>query len=724
MDEHIKGVMMIIRYVMALGLVHLTFAGCPRDCKCGSAHWGGSVSCRFRNLTHIPAGIPKDTTNLDVSDNRITRLAAKDVKYLKQLQELSAENNHISDIGAGVFANLPDLNRITLKRNQLRNVTSLRNLLCGITSRKFQVLDFVNAFHLDFTYEANTLTCLQDLNVEELDLSENNAAIPVMAFPGVSIGQLYLTEVFLVHPFHAGIFVGSSSIKRLDLQHNQMSFFPNFTVGGKSVLPELSFLLIGNKLKSSGVIILRELSGLPALEMLHFIACNLDIYSGAFSQFKILETLNLVHSTFRTIPAERKGNILCFINHSSILQIGLSYSFNIDMDEEYYFSCAPNLKFLTLTSYGPPQPNRLDDTFRIGLRNCPELVSLKMAGNSLNILWPGMFHGLPKLEKLDLSDNELASWKAVVFKDLPNLKRLYLSKNYLKTIAGWYFPSLSVLTNLTLLNIAGNPFECSCDLYWLTKSLPLLEKIRTTDLDQAVCATPLALRGEKIADYKPSADECLVNPFPPEFYVICALSLVVVMVMFGFAITYRYRWHIQYFLFRLKSTNKGYDEYHASSPYIYDAFVAYNSTDVLWLRDNFLPIVETKFKFKLCLHDRDWLAGVDIVDNIMASITQSRKVILIISNAFARSQWCQMEMAMAQHHLFEKDRNSLILVMLETINRQNLTPRLALQMKTQTYIEWTDDKTGNNLFFKKVYKAIGKRDTSIMMQFVTNNTFM
>ena len=717
----------VLGCMVSLGLIPITLAECPVVCICTPSYSGLYVRCTGKNLTRIPAGIPQNTTELHVYDNKITRLVAEDVRYLAQIQQFNAENNEISEIEADVFAYQPLLVKMTLNRNKLRSSEALRNLLCSIRTPADTPVElyFVNALHTDFAYEANTLTCLQNLNVHELDLSENNAAFPAGAFSGLSIAQLYLRSAFLAHPFDPRIFEGSGTITHVDLQRNQLSLFPDFTVAGKSVAPQLEWLELGERETGPGTMILRDLSGLPALYSLKFTDINLDIYDDTFRQFPLLNSLVLLRSTFRIITSMTNNDtICCFANYSSIKNIRLTSSFNIDLEDEYYFSCGTNLQHLDLTSYGPRPPNRPEDTFRIGLRNCPELVILILTGNSLNILWPGMFHGLPKLEKLYLSDNELVSWKASVFEDLPNLKRLKLNQNNLKTIAGWYFPNLSVLTNLTLLNIAGNPFECSCDLYWLTKSLPLLEKIRTTDLDQAVCATPLALRGEKIADYKPSADVCLVNPFPPEFYVICVLSLVVVMVMFGFAITYHYRWHIQYFLFRLKSTSKGYDEYHASSPYIYDAFVAYNSTDVLWLRDNFLPIVETKFKFKLCLHDRDWLAGVDIVDNIMASITQSRKVILIISNAFARSQWCQMEMAMAQHHLFEKDRNSLILVMLETINRQNLTPRLALQMKTQTYIEWTDDKTGNNLFFKKVYKAIGKRDTSIMMQFVTNNTFV
>ena len=84
--------------------------------------------------------------------------------------------------------------------------------------------------------------------------------------------------------------------------------------------------------------------------------------------------------------------------------------------------------------------------------------------------------------------------------------------------------------------------------------------------------------------------------------------------------------------------------------------------------------------------------GRDIVDNVVDSIEHSRKTVLIVSNAFAVSQWCHFEMTMAQTKLFEDDRDNLILVLLEEIADCNMNPRLQLQMQKKTYIEWTDNR--------------------------------
>ena len=54
--------------------------------------------------------------------------------------------------------------------------------------------------------------------------------------------------------------------------------------------------------------------------------------------------------------------------------------------------------------------------------------------------------------------------------------------------------------------------------------------------------------------------------------------------------------------------------------------------------------------------NRNWLAGRSIARNITDSIEKSRKTVLILSNAFARSYWCELELTMAQHKLLTSHR--------------------------------------------------------------------
>ena len=128
--------------------------------------------------------------------------------------------------------------------------------------------------------------------------------------------------------------------------------------------------------------------------------------------------------------------------------------------------------------------------------------------------------------------------------------------------------------------------------------------------------------------------------------------------------------------------------------------------DLNWVKANLLRL-EEEHGLRLCLHDRDWMPGRDIADNIVESIEKSRKTVLIVSNAFAISQWCHFELAMVQTRTVEADRDNIILVILEEIDGRNITPRLRMQMQTKTYIEWTSgSETGQQLFWAKLYEAL------------------
>src|SRR6218665_3976501 len=91
-----------------------------------------------------------------------------------------------------------------------------------------------------------------------------------------------------------------------------------------------------------------------------------------------------------------------------------------------------------------------------------------------------------------------------------------------------------------------------------------------------------------------------------------------------------------------------------------DVFVGYSRSDSNWVITQLLPRLEQECNLRLCIHERDWLPGRDIAENILESIDNSRKTLLIVSNAFALSPWCHFELTMAQTRLMEEDRDSLV----------------------------------------------------------------
>ncbi len=106
--------------------------------------------------------------------------------------------------------------------------------------------------------------------------------------------------------------------------------------------------------------------------------------------------------------------------------------------------------------------------------------------------------------------------------------------------------------------------------------------------------------------------------------------------------------------------------------------------------------------YKLCVHDRDFTPGKYILDNIITHLDKSRKIILVVSNEFAKSEWCRFELRLAQKRSIEEDNDAVIVVLLEDIQARNVPKPMKLLMNTTTYIEWTNDHVGQELFWTKL----------------------
>lgn len=182
-------------------------------------------------------------------------------------------------------------------------------------------------------------------------------------------------------------------------------------------------------------------------------------------------------------------------------------------------------------------------------------------------------------------------------------------------------------------------------------------------------------------------------------------------------------WYIKYFIVLFKNTailtfmddsddgketiikTKGGDDFDV---YLYDVFVSYSDHNRDWVLDEFIPNVEKRETINVCLHERDFQVGCGILENIVSCMDRSRCLLLLISENFIHSQWCQFEMNLAQHRLLETRREKLILVILEDIPVQKQPRTLKYLMRTKTYIKWPVNGTSEEkqVFWKRLKKAI------------------
>ncbi|XP_050098692.1 toll-like receptor 3 [Anopheles aquasalis] len=127
--------------------------------------------------------------------------------------------------------------------------------------------------------------------------------------------------------------------------------------------------------------------------------------------------------------------------------------------------------------------------------------------------------------------------------------------------------------------------------------------------------------------------------------------------------------------------------------FVYDVFVSYSENDRSWVLNELLPNLERSEDISVCLHERDFKVGVSILENIIHCMDRSRTLLLVMSESFLLSHWCQFEMHLAQHRLLETRREHLILVLLEEIPKIKRPKTLHYLMKTKTYIRWPTEKT-------------------------------
>lgn len=172
--------------------VHTTFT-CPRDCFC--APHSKNVQCANKNFLKIPDGIPTETLELNLNENKFknTGLARRNFTDLYNLQNLYISDCGIETIAVDAFADLVQLTWLDISKNNIR-------------------------FLADFTFRG--------LHLKHLFINDNpGIQISIGAFAGMTTQGLYMNNcglrrlpVDLVTPLNG-------SLKTLWLHGNNFDSF-------------------------------------------------------------------------------------------------------------------------------------------------------------------------------------------------------------------------------------------------------------------------------------------------------------------------------------------------------------------------------------------------------------------------------------------------------------------------------------------------------------------
>ena len=285
---------------------------------------------------------------------------------------------------------------------------------------------------------------------------------------------------------------------------------------------------------------------------------------------------------------------------------------------------------------------------------------------------------------LDLSYNYITNIPSIFFSHYPNMRHLNLAGNLLTTISST--DEWKIIKSLKVLEFRGNNFVCNCSGLELKETLVWLNaRPRTTveDLNQIKCSLPSSVKDKVIYDLPTSLFGCpfvnLVLIFTLTLSLLLFLSIVSL-------IAYIFRYYIHLFLFVHFGWRFRYS--YKKEKTLYDAFISYSSKDSDWVIDQLMnPLENLDPPYNLCLHERDFLIGEPICDNIRKAVEGSKCTVCVVSKNWLESEWCQFEFRVAHSLAIVEKQIRLLVILKEEIPKNKISGYLKFYMKTFTYLD-------------------------------------
>ncbi|XP_019721729.1 toll-like receptor 6 [Hippocampus comes] len=318
--------------------------------------------------------------------------------------------------------------------------------------------------------------------------------------------------------------------------------------------------------------------------------------------------------------------------------------------------------------------------------------------------------GFPKLTHLQLSFNSIKTLPEQL--SAPNLIRLFVDQNAITTLSQ---EVLVGLPQLQILKVGNNPFICSCDLHWFLIGLNT-SLLLDWPLDY-MCSAPVKFAGLPLSEYKISAIAC-------ETWLQTAVAFAVLLSVATAAGLIFYKldgvWYTKMLWVWIRVKRRGKKRSHLlkNMSFSYHAFISYSHKDADFVNGELAPSLEGA-GFSLCVHERDFVPGEWIIDNIINCVESSYKTLFVLSKDFVRSEWCNYELFFAQHREINIQQDSLVFLLLEPIPADCL-PKKYLRLRTllrqQTYLEWPKDEWKRQVFWASLKSMLHMADKSIVLR--------
>lgn len=213
------------------------------------------------------------------------------------------------------------------------------------------------------------------------------------------------------------------------------------------------------------------------------------IPNGAFEYLSKLKELWLRNNPIESIPS------YAFNRVPSLRRLDLGELKRLSYISEGAFEGLSNLRYLNLGMCNLKEiPN---------LTPLVKLDELEMSGNQLSVIRPGSFKGLIHLQKLWMMHAHIQIIERNSFDDLQSLVELNLAHNNLTLLPHDLFTPLH---HLERVHLHHNPWNCNCDILWLSWWLKEMVPANTTCC--ARCSSPTHYKGRYIGELDQNYFHC------------------------------------------------------------------------------------------------------------------------------------------------------------------------------------------------------------------------
>ena len=286
------------------------------------------------------------------------------------------------------------------------------------------------------------------------------------------------------------------------------------------------------------------------------------------------------------------------------------------------------------------------------------------------------------------------------------LAKLNLVGNQLVTLP--FASEWNNMKSLEILELTGNQFWCNCAGLPLKKTIISLNaKFTVKDTDGIMCSGPLQVKDKVIYKLPDSSFGCEFINLTLILTVTLSMLLFFLIVLF---VAYVFRYYIRLFLFIHFGWRFWYS--YAEDKTLYDVFISYSSQDRDWVIDRLMnPLESLDPPYNVCLHERDFLIGVPICDNISKAIEGSKCTITVVSRNWLESDWCQFEFRVAHCLATVEKKIRLLVILKEYIPNNKISGDLKFYMKTFTYLH-----SDHSLFWSRLLNDLPRPDAEEIEQ--------